>query len=143
MNNQGLASVNGTVRQLAPADTATPSRLAIANAVVRANKEMFGRGPTKARVIVDQNVVMCVLADCLTTAERTLVQNGRSERVALLRHEMNAVARPKLMRIVEEVTGRRVTATTAGIDLEADQQVTTFTLDGPLEPLADDSRGVR
>lgn len=143
MSNEGLATVDGTVHQLVPEDPAKPVRLEIANAIVRANKELFGRGPTKARVIVERDIVFCVLADCLTTAERTLVQNGRSERVALLRHEMDAVARPKLIRIIEELTGRHVSATTTGIDLEAAEQVVTFTLDGSLEPLADDSPGLR
>ena len=142
MSNEGLAAVEGTVHRLMPEAPATPLRLAIANAVVRANKELFGRGPTKARVIVQRDVVVCLMADCLTTAERTLVQSGRSERVALMRHEMNTVARPTLIGIIEDLTRQRVTATTAGIDLEAAEQVLTFTLAGSLEPHADDPRGL-
>ena len=143
MNNAALASVNGTGRRLVSDDSGTPLRLAISNAVVGTNKELFGRGPTKARVIIQREIVVCVLADCLTTAERTLVQSGHSDRVALLRHEMNTVARPKLISLIEGLTGLSVIATTAGIDLEAGEQVTTFTLDGPLESHANDQPDLR
>lgn len=126
-------------RRLVAVPAAASIQLEIANAVVRANKELFGRGPTRARVIVQGNVVVCVLADCLTVPERTLVRNGRSEAVAMLRREMNSVARPKLIRILEELTGRRVVAYTEGIDLEAAEQVATFTLDEPVGALPAES----
>jgi uncharacterized protein YbcI len=117
-------------RRFAAVPDTSSIHLEIANAIVRAHKELFGRGPTRARVSVDGSTVVCVLGDCLTTAERTLVQNGRGEAVAQLRNEMHNVARPTLMRIIERLSGRRVAACVAGIDLEADEQVATFRLDG-------------
>jgi uncharacterized protein YbcI len=112
--------------------TAYSLQLEIANAVVRANKDLFGRGPTKSRVIIQGDIVVCVLADCLTTAERTLVNNGHLEVVARLRNQMQGVARPKLTSIVEGLTGQRVVACTTGIDLQAGEHVVTFRLDGPV-----------
>lgn len=119
-------------RRLAAVPDTSSIQLEIANAIVRAHKELFGRGPTRARVSVHGSTVVCVLGDCLTTAERTLVQNGRRDSVAQLRNAMHNVARPTLMRIVERLTGRRVAACVTGIDLEADEQVATFRLDGAL-----------
>ena len=116
-------------RALAAVPAASSLQLEIGNAVVRANKELFGRGPTKARVIVHGDVVVCVMADCLTTAERTLVQHGRHAAVVALRAEMNEIARPQLTRVVERLTGRRVSAYTNGIDVEAAEQTATFRLD--------------
>jgi uncharacterized protein YbcI len=143
MSSDDEASANAAERRLAAVPTGSSIQLEIANAVVRANKELFGRGPTKARVILQSDVVICVMGNCLTTAERTLVQNGRREAVALLRHEMHTVACPTLARIVERVTGRRVVACTAGMDLDADEQVSTFRLDGEASPDEDDSGPVR
>jgi uncharacterized protein YbcI len=119
-------------RRLTAVSDTSSIQLEIANAIVRAHKELFGRGPTRARASVHGSTVVCVMGDCLTTVERTLVQNGRHESVAQLRNEMHDVARPTLMRIVERLTGRRVAACVSGIDLEADEQVATFRLDGAL-----------
>lgn len=143
MNSDGQTRAHAAERRLAAVPVASSIQLEIANAVVRANKELFGRGPTKARVIVQDDVVVCVMGDCLTTAERTLVQNGRRETVALLRHEMHSVACPRLTRIVERLTGRRVAACTAGIDLDAGEQVATFRLDGAAPGDEDESGQVR
>ena len=118
-------------RRLAAVPSAWSIQHEIANAIVRANKELFGRGPTKTRVIIQGNAVVCVLGDCLTTAERTLIQNGRRGPVAQLRNEMHSVARPTLTRIIEELTGQHVVACTTGIDLDAAEHVATFILDGP------------
>jgi uncharacterized protein YbcI len=131
MNSNEPASVDAAGRTLIAVPAASSLQLEIANAVVRANKELFGRGPTKARVIIHDDVVVCVLAECQTRAERTLIQNGRQEAVAQFRNEMHNVACPKLTRIVERLTGLRVAACILGIDLEADEQVLTFRLGGP------------
>jgi len=130
MNSSKPVSSEVAERRLTAVPAASSMQLEIANAVVRANKELFGRGPTKARVIIHDDIVVCVLADCQTRAERTLIQNGRREAVARFRNEMHSVSYPKLTRIVEGLTGRRVAACTTGMDLDADEQVLTFRLEG-------------
>jgi uncharacterized protein YbcI len=150
MNSGEPASIDAAERGLTAVPAASSLQVEIANAVVRVNKELFGRGPTKARVIIHGDVVVCVLAECQTRAERTLIQNGRHEAVAHLRQEMHIVACPKLTRIVEQLTDRRVAACIPGIDLDADEQVLTFRLGGPAletnetDPVrSDEPRGVR
>jgi uncharacterized protein YbcI len=143
MNSNELASIDATERSLTPVLAASSIQLEIANAVVRAHKELFGRGPTKARVIIHNEIVVCVLGECQTRAERTLIQNGRHEAVAQLRSEMHNVACPYLTRIVEGLTGQRVAACIPGIDVDADEQVLTFRLDGPSTREPNDSAPVR
>ena len=143
MDTNELAPARATDRTLTALPTATSPELEIANAIVRVNKELFGRGPTKARVIIHGNLVVCVLADCLTRAERTLVQHGRHEVVAAARYEMHRVARPELIRAVERLTGERVATCVTGIDVEAGEQTATFRLDAPDVRHADDSGAVR
>jgi uncharacterized protein YbcI len=138
MNSNDPAPVDAAERSLTATPAAPSIQLEIANAVVHAYKELFGRGPTKARVVVQRDIVVCVLAECQTRAERTLIQNGRHKAVAQFRNEMHSVACPKLTRIVQGVTGRRVGACIPGIDLEADEQVLTFRLDGPSTRETDD-----
>lgn len=61
-------------------DVAGPMRgsqtAAISTAAVQLLHDHTGRGPTKARTIVSDNLVTIVLADTLTRGERTLVENG-------------------------------------------------------------------
>jgi len=132
MDTNELAPARATDRTLTALPTATSPELEIANAIVRVNKELFGRGPTKARVIIHGNLVVCVLADCLTRAERTLVEHGRHEAVVAARLEMHSVARPQLVSTVEGLTGRRVVACTSGMDVAAGEQTTTFRFEAPL-----------
>src|SRR3982750_275637 len=83
---------------------------AISNAVVRLMAEYTGRGPTKARTSIRDNVVLVVLQDTLTKGERALVRNGRQEKVIDLRGEFQAAMRDEVETAIEELTGRRAPA---------------------------------
>src|SRR5687768_17088629 len=56
-------------------------RSAISQAVVRIHSEHYGKGATQAKTYVWDNLVVTVLRDVLTTAERTLVDVGRADTV--------------------------------------------------------------
>ena len=63
------------------AATGSNPSLAISNLTVRLLSQYTGRGPTKARTYLNDDLVTIVLQDSLTHAERTLVEKGRSELV--------------------------------------------------------------
>ena len=48
----------------------------IARAVVRTYREFRGRGPTKARALYRDNIVVVVLQDVMTASERSLATHG-------------------------------------------------------------------
>ena len=56
-------------------------------AAVQLLHEYTGRGPTKAKTLINEDVVTVLLADTLTKGERKLVDSGRSNRVLQLRHD--------------------------------------------------------
>jgi uncharacterized protein YbcI len=58
---------------------------AISRQVVRLFAEYTGRGPTKARTTIRDDVIVCLTQDTLTKAERRLVQEGELELVVTLR----------------------------------------------------------
>ena len=68
--------VGGQPRQLTPV---TPPaidgavRSAISQAIVRIHAEHYGKGATQAKTYVWDNLVVTVLRDVLTVAERTLI----------------------------------------------------------------------
>jgi uncharacterized protein YbcI len=105
---------------------------AIARAVVRAYHESVGRGPTKAHAFFRGNVVVVVLEDVMTTAEHTLVTGGQGETVTRMRSELHASIRPKLLAVVEDLTGSRVEALMSDVSLEPDMAVEVFVLDQPV-----------
>jgi uncharacterized protein YbcI len=67
--------------------------LAISNTVVRLLRENTGRGPTKARTSIRDNVVVVMLEQTLTKGEQNLVSRGRVEKVIEIRHEFQEAMR--------------------------------------------------
>jgi uncharacterized protein YbcI len=105
---------------------------AISNAVVHAFAEHLGRGPTRARTSIRDDVVLCVLEDNLTKAERSLVAGGRDEIVLEARRAHQSTMRGELMAEVERLTGRKVIAFMSDNHIDPDIATETFVLE-PIE----------
>jgi uncharacterized protein YbcI len=103
--------------------------LEISNALVALQKELFGRGPTKARTYMFEDLVACVLEGGMTRAEEVLHAHGRADLVEGSRLEMQHVAEAEMIAAVERVTGRKVRGFTSGTDPNRDIQVETFILE--------------
>ena len=56
---------------------------AISNAMVGIHSKHYGKGPTKAKTYLVDDVVVTVMSDVFTTVERTLIDNDKA--VAWLR----------------------------------------------------------
>jgi uncharacterized protein YbcI len=112
-----------------------PGRLLeqITNAIVRLYSEDFGRGPTGAKTYVLDDVVICVLRDGLTPVERTLRDGGHSELVREVRLRFQDSVEKELRGVVEELTGRKVTAFLSQANVDPELTIEVFFLDGPLE----------
>jgi uncharacterized protein YbcI len=80
----------------------------ISNAVVQILREHYGRGPTKAKTFLNDNYVLTVTEDLLTTVEQTLVARGDEELVRTLRLKFQSVVADRFTEAVEEATGRKV-----------------------------------
>src|SRR4051794_26149427 len=96
-------------------------QMQISNEMVRLYKDQFGRGPTKARTNwAGPDVVVTVLEDTLTPAERNLVKLGEHQRLRDLRMVFQYAAVAEFCEPVERLTGRRVRAFHSSIDTKAD-----------------------
>src|SRR3954468_13142964 len=111
----------------------TPGSLsaAISNHIVRLFAEYTGRGPTKARTTIRDNVVVCITEDNMTKAERRLVQEGEGELVVTVRRRFQSTMRDDLVGGIEVLTGRRVVSFLSDHDGETDHAAEVFVLDGP------------
>lgn len=101
----------------------------ISTATVQLMHTRTGRGPTKAKTTIDENIVTVLLADTLTTGERTLVENGRAERVIELRHDYQLVMHDELVGIVERELDRKVIAFMSQNHIDPDLAVEVFVLE--------------
>jgi uncharacterized protein YbcI len=108
-----------------------PLSLAISNAIVGMLREYTGRGPTKARTTIRENVVVVILEQTLTKGEQSLVSKGRSDKVIEIRHEFQNAMRDESSAKVAELTGRGVIAFLSANHIDPDIGAEIFLLDGP------------
>ena len=100
----------------------------IATSVVQVMHEYTGRGPTKAKTTINENLVTVLLADTLTNGERNLVEFGRADRVIRLRHDYQLVMRNDLVEIVERELDRKVIAFMSQNHIDPDLAIEVFVL---------------
>src|SRR3954463_12253416 len=98
---------------------------AISNGVVRLMNEYTGRGPTRARTYISDDLVSVVLRDTLTKGERSLVADGKTGLVLSTRKAFQITMGDELVALVEQITGRRVIAFLSDNHIEPDIAVET------------------
>jgi uncharacterized protein YbcI len=113
--------------------------LELSNAMVRLYKDVFGRGPTKARAsFAGPDTLVIVLEDSMTVAERNLAALGEHARLRDARLFFQYAVEQEFRATVERILGRRTVAFVSGMDTRQDVAVEVFTL----EPEPDAQPGV-
>jgi uncharacterized protein YbcI len=105
---------------------------AIVNAVVSVHSRRLGRGPTGANAFYRDNVVVVLMRDGLTHAERSLVEIGNDETVKRVREDCRDAIRDELVDAVEGLTGRHVLAFLSDQSVTPDVSTEVFVLDAPV-----------
>jgi uncharacterized protein YbcI len=119
------------------AESVTTPALEIANAMARLHKQFVGRGPTNSRVMIDGDMVVCLLEGGYTKAEQTLEENDKADLVLAGRLGLQDAMRNALIATVETTLGRRVRSFMSANDLGQNLQVEVFVLHRP-EPAPED-----
>jgi uncharacterized protein YbcI len=104
---------------------------AISNAIVGMLRDYTGRGPTRARTTIRDNVVLVMLEQTLTKGEQSLVVKGRAEKVLEIRHEFQEAMREESSATVSELTGCKVIAMLSANHIDPDLGAEIYVLDGP------------
>jgi uncharacterized protein YbcI len=104
---------------------------AISNHVVRTMSEYTGRGPTKARTFIADEVVTVLLQDTLTKGERSLVSDDLDALVLTMRKAFQSTMRQDLIGGIEGILGRQVVAFMSDNHIEPDVAVEIFVLARP------------
>src|SRR3954464_13444248 len=106
----------------------------ISNAMVGMKKQLYGKGPVKAKTFLNDNIVFCVLEGGLTRNEETLLAAGEERLVREYRLRFQEAVAATIRTAVEEVTSRRVLAYHSQIVFDPDRMFEIFVLDGPPQP---------
>jgi uncharacterized protein YbcI len=95
--------------------------LAVSNEMVRLYKDLFGRGPTRARTNWSgPDTLTVVLEDTLTPAERNLLKLGEHQRLRDTRMFFQYASVREFCDPIERITGRKVRAFISGLDTECE-----------------------
>jgi uncharacterized protein YbcI len=106
---------------------------AISRDIVGVHAEFYGRGPTKAKTIWRDEIVICVLEGIFTKGEELLVAGGRFEDVRSHRIAFQDQVEPLLRALIEATTGRTVRSFLSQISIDGVASE-VFVLGGPAEP---------
>ena len=107
---------------------------AIASMVVQVLRQYTGRGPTRSRTYLNDELISVVLQGTLTQAERALVADGKSDLVLSNRRAFQSIMAADLIAGIEELTGRTVIAFLSDNSIDPDVKVKSFLLAPQDEP---------
>ena len=101
----------------------------ISTGMVRLVREYSGRGPTKARTVINSSSVTVLMADTLTKGERQLVEHGEGDHVLETRHKVQLLMREDAIALIESLLGRRVIAFMSDNHVDPDMAAEVFVLE--------------
>jgi uncharacterized protein YbcI len=108
-------------RQRAAGDGRVSVLAAISDEMVRIYKDQFGRGPHRVRTYwCGDDILMTVLEDTFTAAERNLAALGEHQRLRDTRTFLQYATLREFCEPIERLTGRTVKAFISGIDTAVD-----------------------
>jgi uncharacterized protein YbcI len=101
----------------------------ISNAMVGLKKQLYGKGPTKAKTYINDNIVFCVLEGGLTRNEETLLAAGEADLVRHYRLRFQEAVAATGTETIERLTGRKVLTYHSQIVFDPDRAFEIFVLD--------------
>lgn len=104
--------------------------LELSNAMVRLYKDVFGRGPTKAKAsFAGPDTLVIVLESSMTVVERNLAVMGEHARLRDARLFFQYTVEEQFRDTVERILGRKTVAFISGMDTRHDVAIEVFTLE--------------
>jgi uncharacterized protein YbcI len=106
----------------------------VTNAIVRLHRQHYGKGPTRSKSYLLDDVLICVMQDVLTVVERTLAEAGEQEQVRDTRLVFADAMRDRFTVEVERIVGRRVLGFTSQVLVTRDVAIEMFLLNPVSRP---------
>ena len=103
-------------------------RATISKEIVRLQAAYYGKGPTRARTYIVEDLVVVVLEESFTRAEKTLAERGEKNAIEHIRRRFQQQMADGFTSVVEQATGRKVRVFLSETNVEHDVSVETFLL---------------
>src|SRR3954464_9140691 len=103
-------------------------RATISKEIVRLQAEYYGKGPTRAKTYIVEDLVVVVLEESFTRAEKTLAERGEKDAIEHIRRRFQQQMSDDFKSVVEQATGRKVRAFLSETNVDQDVSVETFLL---------------
>ena len=105
---------------------------ALTSALIAIQTRYLGRGPERASTFHKDNVIVTILHDVMTHAEKTLTETGMGDAVTHMRHLFQEAMASEFRETVERLCGRKVIAFISGNNIDPDIACEVFILDAPI-----------
>jgi uncharacterized protein YbcI len=106
----------------------------VTNAIVRLHRQHYGKGPTRSKSYLVDDVMICVMQDVLTVVERTLAEAGEHDHVRDTRLAFADAMRDRFAEEVERIVGRRVLGFTTQVLVTRGVVIEMFVLEPVSSP---------
>jgi uncharacterized protein YbcI len=106
----------------------------ISNTFVGLLKEHGGRGPTKCRTYIDEDLIIVLMRGGYSRAENTLFEDGKWLDVRSMRQTFQDTMEGRFTDAIEHLTGREVSAFMSASHQRPDIQIEAFVLERDASP---------
>src|ERR1700742_2376163 len=106
----------------------------LANTVVRIHKQFYGKGPTKARAHLSQDLLTVVLEGGYTKGEQSLHDHGHGKEVIRSRMAMQDAVKDEFRAMIETILHRSVRSFMSANDPANEMQAEIFVLESQGDP---------
>ena len=103
-------------------------RATISKEIVRLQAAYYGKGPTRAKTYIVEDLVVVVLEESFTRAEKTLAERGEKDAIEHIRRRFQQQMADDFTSVVEQATGRKVRVFLSETNVDHDVSVETFLL---------------
>jgi uncharacterized protein YbcI len=100
----------------------------VSDLISRLYLDKFGKGPLQAGTVICGDLVVTLLLDVCTPAEKAMIQAGNQDSVLITRMLWQHSVRPLFKAGVARVTDREVLVAISGVELEHDLASELFVL---------------
>jgi uncharacterized protein YbcI len=101
----------------------------VTNVIVGLHARRYGKGATRSKSYLLDDLLVCVMEDVYTTVERTLIDAGEADQVRATRQAFQDAMQAEFRSEVERVAGRRVVAFIGQVTIDPDIAVQIFVLE--------------
>jgi uncharacterized protein YbcI len=101
----------------------------VTNAIVRLHRTHYGKGPTRSKSYLIDDVLICVMREIFTTVERTLIDAGEHDMVRETRLAFQEAMQDTFKSAIEEILGRTVLGITSQVLIDRDTAIEVFVLE--------------